>query len=235
MKPIQTCSASLTNTTKITCKAKLTWKNRKLSAWSIMISFLFSGWSLQLWLTKLKPCLIICLGSCWICLSANFKESFWADWLKHIWLPIITCKILINSVSSMNDWIRVIMMWHPISLNVRGIASRSIRRSLLHLLLISTSLNHQNPFSISLFQHIPMNVGNVVNQAISVKIAWNPKSTGQLRSRRLSPGLTISSSVKILRHNTSAAVIIIISQKMTWTFQKTLILHRKCYKVWNAI
>ena len=69
-------------------------------------------------------------------------------------------------------------MWHWISLTVRGIASESIRKPLLCLLLASVLLGHQNPFSMTLltvsfvkllFQHILMNVGNVVNQIILVK------------------------------------------------------------------
>ena len=114
-------------------------------------------------------------------------------------------------------------MWYLILFTVRDIISKSIKRSLFHLLLILTSLSYQNLFSIicltvnfieSLFQHILMNVEDVVSQAISVKIVQSPKSINQLRFKRLSSDLTISSFVKILKHNISAAVIMMISQKI---------------------
>ena len=135
-------------------------------------------------------------------------------------------------------------MWHLTSLNMKGIASELIRRPLLHLLLAPTSLDHWNPFDMTLliisfaellFQHVLINVGDVVSQAISVKIVQSPKLINQLRFRRLSPDLTISSFIKILRHNIPAAVMMMISQKMIWIIQKILIFHKKCYKVWNII
>ena len=72
------------------------------------------------------------------------------------------------------------MMWHPTSLGVKGTASGSIRRLLLRLLLVPASLGHRNPFGMTLptasfvepqFQRVLMDVGSVVSQAISVKIA----------------------------------------------------------------
>ena len=112
------------------------------------------------------------------------------------------------------------MMWHLTSLAVRGIASGSIRRPLLRLLLAPVLLGHQNPFGMTLptasftellFQHVPMDVGDVVSQAISVKTVQSPKPTNQLRFRRLGPSLTISSPVKILKHNIPAAVMMMVS------------------------
>ena len=123
------------------------------------------------------------------------------------------------------------MIWHPTSLSMRGIASRSIRRPLLHLLLVPASLGHQNPFGMLLFQHVLMNVEDVVSQAILVKTAQSLKPTNQLRLRRLNPGLMISSPIKILRHNIPAVVMMMVPQKMTWTIQKTPMLHRRCYEV----
>ena len=116
------------------------------------------------------------------------------------------------------------MMWHQTSLIVRGIASRSIRRPLLYLLLVPMPLGHQNLFGMilpttsftePLFQHILMNVGDVVSQAILVKIVQNPKSINQFRLRRLSSGLTISSPVQILRHDIPVTVMMMVSQKIT--------------------
>ena len=116
------------------------------------------------------------------------------------------------------------MMWHLTSLSVKSITSESIRGPLLCLLLAPALLGHWNPFSIRLpttgfpklqFQHVLIDVGNVVSQTISVKIAQSLKPTNQLRLRRLSPSLTISSPVKILKHNTPVTMITIISQKMT--------------------
>ena len=97
---------------------------------------------------------------------------------------------------------------------MRGIASGSIRRPLLRLLLVPVSLGHWNPFSIPLFQHVLMDVEDVVSQAILVKTAQNLKLTNQLRLKRLSLNLMISSSVKILRHDIPAVVMMMISQKM---------------------
>ena len=163
------------------------------------------------------------MNSHWICLFINSEEKFQADWLKHIWLLIIIIEILTNSVSFTNNWIEAIMMWHLISFNVRGIISESSERLLLCLLLISTLLGYQNLFSTSLPttsftklqpQHILMNVKNVVNQITSVKIAQSLKSTTQFRLKKLSFSLIISSSVKILKHNISAAMITMISQKI---------------------
>ena len=131
-------------------------------------------------------------------------------------------------------------MWHQTSLIIRGIISELIKRFLLHLLLTSASLNHWNLFSMtlltvsfikSLFQHILMNVEDVMSQAISVKTAQSLKSTNQLRLRRLSPDLMISSLIKILRSDIPAAVMTIISQKMIWIFQKIFMLHRRYYGV----
>ena len=146
----------------------------------MIISFLFSEWSLQLWFTKLKLYLITYLSSQWTCLSASFKKSFQIDWLKHIWLPIMIYKILINSANSMNNQIEVIIMWHLTLLTVKDILSKLIRKSLLCLLLASVLLSHQNLFSMTLltinfikllFQHILMNVEDVVSQAILIKTA----------------------------------------------------------------
>ena len=106
------------------------------------------------------------------------------------------------------------MMWYSTSLNMRGIASESIRKPLFHLLLVPVLLGHQNPFNMPLFQHILMNVENVMSQAILIKTAQSLKLTNQLRLRKLSSGLTISSSVKILRHDIPAAVMMMVSQKM---------------------
>ena len=132
------------------------------------------------------------------------------------------------------------MMWYLTSLGMRGIASESIRRPLLYLLLASALLDHQNPFSMTLStvnfikllsQHVLINVEDVMSQTISVKTAQSLKLTNQLRLRRLNLSLTISSPVKILRYDISAVVMMMISQKMTWTVQKILILHKKCYEV----
>ena len=131
-------------------------------------------------------------------------------------------------------------MWHLTSLDMKSIISRSIRRSLLYLSLIPASLNYQNLFSKTflitsftelLSQHILINVENVMNQTISVKIAQSLRSINQLRLRKLNSSLMISFSIKILRHNIPAAVMMIISQKIIWIFQKTLIFYKKYYKV----
>ena len=115
-------------------------------------------------------------------------------------------------------------MWHLTLLAVKGIASGLIRKSLLHLLLVPMLLNHWNPFNMTcltasfarpLFQHVLMNVGDVVSQAISVKIVQSLKLINQLRFRRLSFDLIISSPVKILRHDIPMAVMMMILQKMT--------------------
>ena len=156
----------------------------------------------------------------------------------------MTHEILINSVSFTNNWIRVIIMWYLTLLIMRGIINKSIRRPLLCLLLVPVPLNHWNPFSMIcltisfarlLFQHILMNVEDVVSQAILIKIVQSPKLINQLRFRRLSSSLMISSLIKILRHNIPAAVIIMVSQKMIWTFQKIFMLHKRHYEVWNII
>ena len=135
------------------------------------------------------------------------------------------------------------MIWHSISLNVRSITSKSIRGPLLHLLLTPTPLDYQNPFSMRLptvgfpeplFQCVLMNVGNVVSQTISVKTAQSLRPTTQLKLRKLNLSLMISSSVKISKHNISAAVMM-IPQKMTWTVQKTPILHKRHYEVQSII
>ena len=111
-------------------------------------------------------------------------------------------------------------MWYLTSLNVRGIASESIKRPLFCLLLAPALLGHWNPFSMRLpttgfpepqFQHILMNVGNVVSQIILVKIAQSPKLTNQFRLKKLNSGLIISSFIKILRYDTSAVVMMMIS------------------------
>ena len=63
---------------------------------------------------------------------------------------------------------------------VKSITSRLIKRLLFYLLFIFTLLNHQNLFSITLFitsfikllfQHISINIKNVVSQTILVKTA----------------------------------------------------------------
>ena len=119
------------------------------------------------------------------------------------------------------------MMWHLTSLGVRSIISESIRRPLFHLLLALMLLGHQNPFNMRLpttgfpelqFQCVLMDVGNVMSQAISVRIAQSLRLTNQLRLRRLSLGLMISSPVKILRPDISVVVMMMVPQKMTWTF-----------------
>ena len=69
-------------------------------------------------------------------------------------------------------------------------------------------------FAKLLFQHILMDVGDVVSQAILVKTVQSLKPTNQLKFRRLSSGLMINSFIKILRHNISAAVMMMIPQKM---------------------
>ena len=106
-------------------------------------------------------------------------------------------------------------MWYPTSLSVRGIASGSIRKPLLHLLLVPALLGHWNPFGMLLFQHILMNVEDVVSQTILIKTAQNLKLTNQLRLRRLSPDLMISSPVKILRHDIPVIMMMMVPQKMT--------------------
>ena len=147
---------------------------------------MFFEWSLQLWLTRLKPYLMTYLSSYWTCSSTSFKESSQINWLKHTWLPIIIYKILINSTSFINDYIKVIIMWHLTSLSMKNIISRSIKRFLFFLLLASILLSHQNPFDIILpitsftellFQYISINVKDVMSQIISVKTAQNLKST----------------------------------------------------------
>ena len=209
-----------------------------------MINSLFSEWSLQLWFARLKSCLTTCLSNCWICLSVNFKESFWADWLKHTWLLIITTETLTSSVSFISDWIEATMMWCLTSPNARGTVSGPLRRPLLCLLLAPVLLGHRNPFSMTLpttgfteplFQPVPMDVGNVVSQAILVKTVQSPKLTNQLRLKRLSSDLMINSLIKILRHDISMAVMMMISQKMTWIFQKILMLHKRHYEIQNVI
>ena len=114
-------------------------------------------------------------------------------------------------------------MWYLTSPDVRSIISKSIRRLLLHLLLVPVSLNHQNPFNMSLptadfseslFQCVLIDVGNMMSQTILVKIVQSPKPTNQLKFRRLSSSLTFSFSVKILKHDIPTAMIIMISQKM---------------------
>ena len=127
------------------------------------------------------------------------------------------------------------MMWYWTSFAVRGITSRSIRRLLFCLLLVPVLLSHQNPFGMLLFQHVLMDVGDVVSQAILIKTAQSLKSTNQLRLRRLSLSLIISSLIKILRHNIPAAVMMMVPQKMIWTFQKTSMLHKRCYEVQSVI
>ena len=106
------------------------------------------------------------------------------------------------------------MMWHLTSLDVRGTTSRSIRRPLLHLLLVFALLGHWNLFGMLLFQHILIDVGDVISQTILVKTAQSLKPTNQLRSRKLSSDLMISSPVKILRHDISAVMMMMIPQKM---------------------
>ena len=136
------------------------------------------------------------------------------------------------------------MMWHLILLNVKRVISKSIIKFLLHLLLVSVLLNHQNPFSIilptvsfikSLFQHILMNVEDVINQTILIKTAQSLRLINQLRFRKLSLSLIISSFIKILRHNISVVVMIMISQKIIWIFQKIFIFYKRHYKIWNII
>ena len=97
---------------------------------------------------------------------------------------------------------------------MRGIINKLIKRFLFHLLLVLMLLNHQNPFSMLLFQHILIDVENVMNQTISVKTAQSLKSTNQLKLKRLSLSLTISFSVKILKYNISAIIMMMIFQKM---------------------
>ena len=111
------------------------------------------------------------------------------------------------------------MMWHQTSLTMKDITSESIRRPLFCLLLVSVLLGHQNPFSMTLLtmsfvellsQHVPMDIEDVVSQAILIKTAQSLKLTNQLRLKRLSSDLMISSPVKILRHNIPAAVMMMI-------------------------
>ena len=66
-------------------------------------------------------------------------------------------------------------------------------------------------FAELLFQHILINVENVMSQTILIKIVQSFKSTNQFRFRKLNSDLTISFSVKILKYNISAAVMMIIS------------------------
>ena len=136
------------------------------------------------------------------------------------------------------------MIWHLTSFNAKGIISRSFKKPLFHLLLILMPLNHWNLFSMRLlitsfikplFQHVLMNAGNVMSQIISVKTAQSFKSTNQLKLKRLSSSLTISSPVKILRLNISVAVMMMVSQKITWIFQKTLMFYKKHYEIQSII
>ena len=69
-------------------------------------------------------------------------------------------------------------MWHLTSLSMKGIINKLIKGFLFYLLLVSVLLDYQNPFDMTfpimsftklLFQHISMNVEDVVSQAISVK------------------------------------------------------------------
>ena len=71
-------------------------------------------------------------------------------------------------------------MWYLTLFNVRDIISKLIKKNLFHLLLVSVLLNYQNPFNMilfitsfaeSLFQHVLINVKDVVSQIISVKTA----------------------------------------------------------------
>ena len=69
-------------------------------------------------------------------------------------------------------------------------------------------------FAEPLSQYVSIDVGDVINQTISVKTAQSPKPINQLKLRKLSSGLIISSSIKILKSDIPAVVMIIISQKM---------------------
>ena len=102
------------------------------------------------------------------------------------------------------------MMWHLTLLSVKSIINKLIRRFLFCLLLIPMSLSYQNPFDMLLFQHVLMNVEDVMSQIISVKTAQSFKSINQLRLKKLSPSLIISFFVKILRHNIPAVIMMMI-------------------------
>ena len=132
---------------------------------------------------------------------------------------IMIIETLISLAGSMNDWIGVTMMWCLTSPDVRSTVSRPPKRPLLCLLLAPAWLSYWNPFSIilptasfaePLFQHVLMNVEDVVSLVTLIKTVQSPKLTNQLRFRRLNPSLTISSSVKTLKYDTSAAVITMI-------------------------
>ena len=93
------------------------------------------------------------------------------------------------------------------------------QKALLYLLLAPTLLDHWNPFGMTLptasfikplFQHVLMNVKDVVNQIILVKTAQSLRLTTQFKSRRLSLGLMISSPVKILKYDIPVAVMMMI-------------------------
>ena len=65
-------------------------------------------------------------------------------------------------------------------------------------------------FTEPLFQYILMDIEDAVSQITTVKTVLSLKLINQLKLRKLSLSLTISSSIKILRHNISAAVMMII-------------------------
>ena len=69
-------------------------------------------------------------------------------------------------------------------------------------------------FAEPLFQHVSIDIENVVSQITLVKIVQSLKSTNQLRFRKLNFDLTINSSVKILKHNILTVIIMIIPQKI---------------------
>ena len=65
-----------------------------------------------------------------------------------------------------------------------------------------------------LFQHILINIEDIMSQTILIKTAQSFKLINQFRFRKLNFNLIINSLIQILRHNIPAVVIMIIFQKM---------------------
>ena len=65
-------------------------------------------------------------------------------------------------------------------------------------------------FTESLFQHLLINIKDVMNQTILIKIVQSFKLINQLKLRKLSSDLTISSFIKISRPDILAVIMIII-------------------------
>ena len=65
-------------------------------------------------------------------------------------------------------------------------------------------------FTELLSQHVLINVEDVINQITLIKTAQSLKLTIQFELRKLNFNLIINSSVKILKYNISAAVMMMI-------------------------